>query len=96
MDPTNHLCRRCVVRRSSAPNIPDLVPNLSRGKHRSSRRGACFMEMASYLAGERWTDHPRCTHPLVASGRFRWIVLDVVAISGRRFAATAADDGFAL
>jgi len=25
------------------------------------------MEMASYLAGERWTDHPRCTHPLVAS-----------------------------
>ena len=25
------------------------------------------MEMASYLAGERWTDHPSCTHPLVAS-----------------------------
>jgi hypothetical protein len=25
------------------------------------------MEMASYLAGERWSDHPRCTHPLVAS-----------------------------
>ena len=24
------------------------------------------MEMASYLAGERWTDHPRCTHPLLA------------------------------
>jgi hypothetical protein len=24
------------------------------------------MEMASYLAGERWSDHPRCTHPLVA------------------------------
>jgi hypothetical protein len=24
------------------------------------------MEFASYLAGERWTDHPRCTHPLVA------------------------------
>src|SRR4029079_16584375 len=63
---TNHLCRRCVVRRSSAPNIPDLVPNLSRGKHRSSRRGACFMEMASYLAGERWSDHPTCTHALVA------------------------------
>jgi hypothetical protein len=25
------------------------------------------MEMASYLAGERWSDHPRCTHPLVAT-----------------------------
>jgi hypothetical protein len=25
------------------------------------------MEMASYLAGERWSDHPRCTHPLLAA-----------------------------
>ncbi|WP_245993057.1 hypothetical protein [Xylanimonas allomyrinae] len=24
------------------------------------------MELASFLAGERWTDHPRCTHPLLA------------------------------
>ena len=39
---------------------------LSRGKHRSPRKGACFMELASYLAGEPWSDHPRCTHPLVA------------------------------
>jgi hypothetical protein len=45
---------------------PDLVPVLSRGKHRNPRRGACFMEMASYLAGERWSDHPACTHPLLA------------------------------
>jgi hypothetical protein len=52
------------MRRASA-DVPDLVPVLSRGKHRSPRRGACFMEMASYLAGERWSDHPRCTHPLV-------------------------------
>ncbi|HET7327284.1 MAG TPA: hypothetical protein VFJ14_08360 [Nocardioidaceae bacterium] len=44
----------------------DVVPILSRGKHRSPRRGACFMEMASYLAGERWSDHPGCTHPLLA------------------------------
>jgi len=22
--------------------------------------------MASYLAGEKWSDHPRCTHPLLA------------------------------
>ena len=25
------------------------------------------MELASYLAGERWSDHPRCTHPLLAA-----------------------------
>lgn len=46
--------------------LPDIVPVLSRGKHRNPRKGACFMEMASYLAGERWSDHPRCTHPLLA------------------------------
>jgi hypothetical protein len=45
---------------------PDLMPVLSRGKHYSPRRGACFMEFASYLAGERWSDHPSCTHPLLA------------------------------
>jgi hypothetical protein len=42
------------------------MPVLSRGKHRNPRRGACFMEMASFLAGERWSDHPKCTHPLLA------------------------------
>ena len=46
---------------------PELVPVLSRGKHRNPRRGACFMEFASYLAGERWSDHPACTHPLLAA-----------------------------
>lgn len=39
---------------------------LSRGKHRNPSKGACFMEFASYLAGERWSDHPSCTHPLLA------------------------------
>jgi hypothetical protein len=47
--------------------VPDLVPQLSRGKHRNPRKGACFMELASYLAGERWSDHPSCTHPLLAT-----------------------------
>jgi hypothetical protein len=43
------------------------VPLLMRGKHRTPRHGACFMEFASYLSGERWSDHPACTHPLLAS-----------------------------
>ena len=44
----------------------DFLPLLSRGKHRKPRNGACLMEFASYLAGERWSDHPACTHPLLA------------------------------
>ena len=47
--------------------LPALLPTLSRGKHRSPRKGACFMEFASLLAGERWSDHPACTHPLLAA-----------------------------
>lgn len=44
----------------------ELLPVLSSGRHRTPRTGGCFMEFASYLAGERWSDHPRCTHPLLA------------------------------
>jgi len=46
---------------------PDLLPILSPGKHHNPRAGACFMELASLLAGERWSDHPACTHPLLAA-----------------------------
>jgi hypothetical protein len=46
---------------------PDLLPVLSRGKHKSPRSGACFMEFASHLSGEAWSDHPACTHPVLAS-----------------------------
>lgn len=44
----------------------EILPMLARGKHRTPRRGACFMELASYLAGERWSDKPACTHPLLS------------------------------
>lgn len=47
--------------------VPDLLPVLSRGKHRTPTQGGCFMEFASWLAGEPWSDHPGCTHPLLAS-----------------------------
>ncbi|MCS5718898.1 hypothetical protein N1027_12205 [Herbiconiux sp. CPCC 205763] len=49
-------------RRSTATLQPDIMPVLSAGRHRSPRSGACFMEFASFLAGERWSDHPSCTH----------------------------------
>jgi hypothetical protein len=49
-----------------ATSTPGLIPVLSAGRHRSPKQGACFMEFASYLAGERWSDHPACTHPALA------------------------------
>ena len=63
-------------------NVPDGVPVLSRGKHRSPKRGACFMEFASFLAGERWSDHPSCTHPLLAQLARR--VNDLISDEGRK------------
>jgi hypothetical protein len=65
-----------------APSAPELLPILSRGKHRSARKGACFMEMASVLAGERWSDHPRCTHPLLAE--LARLVNDCTSDAGRQ------------
>lgn len=62
--------------------VPDGLPVLSRGKHRTPRSGACFMEMASLLAGEKWTDQPQCTHPLLA-GLAR-LVNDSISDAGRR------------
>lgn len=50
----------------SAVLVPDSVPVLSPGRHRRPQQGACFMEFASFLAGERWSDNPQCTHPLLA------------------------------
>src|SRR4051794_4830942 len=40
---------------------PDSLPVLRRGRHRNPRRGACFMEFTSGLAGGPWSDAPGCT-----------------------------------
>lgn len=40
---------------------------LGSGRHRDPREGRCLLELVSVLAGERWTDHPRCVHPVLAS-----------------------------
>src|SRR3954469_3458577 len=71
--PEEHIGRAVPVRfvrrhlMSDDIRTPELLPKLSRGTHRSVRKGACFMERASFLAGERWSDHPACTHPLLAA-----------------------------
>ena len=46
--------------------FPDALPALAVGHHRDPRDGGCLMEWVSLLAGERWSDHPACTHPLLA------------------------------
>ena len=72
------------------------LPVLSAGRHRNAKRGACFMEYASYLAGERWSDRPDCTHPSLsalarlvndltsddARGRLSTFIPSVVGLNG--------------
>jgi hypothetical protein len=40
---------------------------LSKGRHSSPDHGACVMELASMLAGESFTDHPRAVSPVIAT-----------------------------
>jgi hypothetical protein len=41
--------------------------NLDRGRHRGPADGQCLLELVSVLAGEPWSDHPRCVHPVLAA-----------------------------
>jgi len=43
--------------------LPAGMPALGPGKHSNPRQGACVMEYTALLAGERFSDQPRCTHP---------------------------------
>lgn len=47
--------------------MPDQLPLLRAGMHLDPADGACFMEYASLLAGEPWSDRPRCTNPVLAA-----------------------------
>jgi hypothetical protein len=47
--------------------VPDGLPVLSRGRHKSPARGACFMEYTALLAGEPFTDSPACTDQQLAA-----------------------------
>ncbi|MBX9247109.1 hypothetical protein ICW40_20155, partial [Actinotalea ferrariae] len=60
---------------------PDGLPLLSAGRHRRPRHGACLMELVSVLAGERWSDGPRCTHPVLA--RLARLVNDATSDAAR-------------
>jgi hypothetical protein len=47
-------------------DIPDFMPIPAKGWHQTPKSGACIMEMASFLAGETWSDRPRCVDSLLA------------------------------
>lgn len=40
---------------------------ISKGYHNSREQGMCAMEAVAWIAGERHSDHPRCTHHLIAN-----------------------------
>lgn len=68
-------------------SVPDGLPLLSRGRHRTPRQGASLMEAASLLAGEPWSDRPDCTHPLLA--HLARLVNDHTTDAGRQALALA-------
>ena len=45
---------------------------LKAGKHDRRRDGACALEAAAYLAGEKWSDHPECVCPTIAAFGRSW------------------------
>lgn len=47
--------------------VPGSLPVLSRGRHERPERGACVMEYVSVLAGEPFSDTPRCSHAALAT-----------------------------
>ena len=49
------------------PVVSHQTIKLGKGKHSSPEHGACVMELASMLAGERFTDHPRSVSRTVAA-----------------------------
>lgn len=49
------------------PPVSHQTIKLSRGRHSSAEHGACVMELASMLAGEGFSDHPRSVSRPIAS-----------------------------
>jgi hypothetical protein len=66
---------------------------LSRGRHRSPKAGVCVMELASMLAGEPFSDRPRCACPVIAAflRRYNDGIDDLHRRDLYRFAALSVD-----
>jgi hypothetical protein len=55
------------TKEDDVPPVSHQTIKLSRGKHSSPEHGACVMELASMLAGEGFSDHPRSVSRPIAS-----------------------------
>ncbi len=44
---------------------------LKTGSHESLDKGACIMELVSYIANEPWSDHPKCACPILTEYAIR-------------------------
>ena len=45
---------------------------LGRGSHSSMEAGACVMEAVSFVAGEPWSDHPKCASKVIGAFMRTW------------------------
>jgi hypothetical protein len=79
------------IRRIPAPVVvPDGLPVLEAGVHLAPQDGVCLMEYVSVLAGEHFTDQPRCTDPTLAF--LARLVNDTAGDDGRSLLAPTAAD----
>src|SRR5438445_434573 len=70
--------------------MPDGLPLLRPGRHHRKHSGVCLMEYTSILAGEHFSDHPRCTDPVLAT--VARAVNDYSTDKGRQRLAVLASD----
>ena len=70
--------------------LPSGLPRLRAGAHLVPEDGACLMEYVSVLAGVPFSDHPRCTDPILAT--VARLVNDCCTDAGRPLLTAFAPD----
>jgi hypothetical protein len=48
-------------------DLTALSLKLLKGNHKGPTQGACVLEAVAYIAGEEWSDHPKCACPVIAA-----------------------------
>ena len=48
------------------------IKSLGYGNHENIHEGSCIMEAASYVAGEPWSDHPKCVCLVISTFLRTW------------------------
>ena len=76
--------------KTSPGTTPTGLPVLATGVHLAPEDGTCLMEYASVLAGEPFSDRPRCTDPMLAT--LVRLVNDATTDSGRHPLGVIAPD----